>query len=162
MDLLSLIPDNITEILTKVIRFSALRSVVLHQNIKEADTPGYVPADLPVREFAEILEEAVVEHLRSHRLLFRDTANITFCENGRMNVRPVTDEIARTLRQANPDEYVALQRGKLRENSLNRQVTLQLLKRSCSKTTSLHEPGWEAASAANRPTELSSRPNMTD
>ncbi len=162
MDLLPLIPDNITEVLTKIIRFSALRSVVLHRNIEEADTPGYVPADLPVSEFAEILDEAVVEHLRSRRLLFRDTANITFCENGRMNVQPVVDDLAHALRQVNPDEYVALQVSKLRENSLNRQVTIQLLKRSGSKITSLQESDWEAATPANRPTELSSRPNSTD
>jgi len=162
MDLLPLIPDNITEVLTKIIRFSTLRSVVLHRNIKEADTPGYVPTDLPVSEFAEILDEAVVEHLRSSRLLFRDTANITFCENGRMTVQPVADDMARALRQVNPDEYVALQMSKLRENSLNRQVTLQLLKRSGSEITSMHESEWQAAPAANRPTELSSRPNTTD
>jgi len=163
MDLLSLIPDNITEILAKIIRFTALRSDVLHRNIKEANTPDYVPTDLPVSEFSEILNEAVVEHLRSHRLLFRDTANVTFCENGRMSVQPVADEFAKALRQANPDEYVALQLNKLLENSLNRQVTVQLLKRNRSTITNSHEPDWEATTTPHsRSTELSSRPNTTD
>lgn len=137
MDLLSLIPDNISEVLAKIIRFTELRRGILYRNIQSADTPSYSPQDLPVLEFAEVLNGALGEHLQNRRLLFRDTPNIKFGENSEMAVRPVVDESAKALRHANRDDYLELQIGKLIENSLNRNVAEELLRQNCGATTSL-------------------------
>lgn len=145
MNLLALIPDNITEVLTKVIRFTELREVVLHRNIEQATRSDYVPSDLPVTEFAAILNEAVAEHLRCGRLLFRDTTNVSFRPDGRMHVQPVIDEHARALLQTDPGRYFQLQGKKLRENSLNRRVSEQLLKHTGSAIAGWQEPQREAA-----------------
>jgi hypothetical protein len=162
MDLLSFIPDNITEVLVKIIRFTELREAVLRCNIKHGATFGYMPTDLPVTEFAQILNEAVSEHLRCGRLLFRDTANVVFCQDGQMSIRPVVDQAANELLQANPDAYLGLQRTKLLENSLNRKVSQQLLKHSCSAIMALCEPARKAAAACDGAPEMSSRANTKD
>jgi flagellar basal body rod protein FlgB len=127
MDLLSLIPDNIAEVLTGILRFTELRRRILHTNIHRVDVPGFVPQDMPVREFAEVLNDALAEHLRNRRLLFRDTTNITFGPNSSTRIRPVVDDHAHALLQKSRDEYMELQVSKLLENALNRKVAMELL-----------------------------------
>jgi len=131
MDARLLIPDNVSEVLVKIIRFTELRRRILHQNLHHVDQPGFTPRDLPVREFAEVLSEAVAEHLRSHRLLFRDTATITFGPNNTMQIQPVADSRARSLLRTDRDEYMELQVNKLLENSLNRKIAQELLRHQC-------------------------------
>jgi flagellar basal body rod protein FlgB len=131
MDLLSLIPDNIAEVLVEILRFTELRRRVLHDNIHHADAPAFVPQDVPVREFAEVLDYAVAEHLRSRRLLFRDTTNIAFGPNGSTRIRPVADPHAHALLQSSRDAYLELQVNKLLENALNRKVAAELLRQKC-------------------------------
>ncbi len=131
MNTLLLIPDNVSEVLVRIIRFTDLRRRILHQNLHHVDTPCFLPRDLPVREFAEVLNEAVTEHLRSHRLLFRDTANIQFGPKDAMRIQPQVDAHAQGLLQANRDEYVELQINKLLENSLNRKIAEELLRHKC-------------------------------
>ncbi len=131
MDLLSLIPDNIAEVLVEIMRFTELRRTILYANIHHADTPAFVPQDMPVREFAQVLDCAVAEHLRSHRLLFRDTANVAFGQNGSTQIRPVADPHAHALLQSNRDAYLELQVNKLLENALNRKVAAELLRQKC-------------------------------
>ena len=131
MDLLSLIPDNIAEVLVEILRFTELRRRLLHCNIHSVDVPGFTPQDMPVQEFAEVLDDAVAEHLRNHRLLFRDTSNITFGPGSSTRIRPVVDTHAQALRQKSRDEYMELQVNKLLENALNRKVAAELLRQKC-------------------------------
>ena len=130
MDLRSFIPDNPSDVLVRIIRFTQLRRAILHENIRGVNTPGYVPRDLPVIEFAGLLDDAVTEHRRHHRLVFRDTANITFGPGGTMRIRPLTDEFAKTLLEANPDEYLALQINRLLEDCLNQKVAEELIRQA--------------------------------
>ncbi len=128
MDLTSLIPDNLSELLVKIVQFTASRRPLLHRNIHKMHTPGFEPQDLPVCEFVHVLNEAIVEHLSSRRLLFRDTENITFGGSGTMHVTPVADKHAEALLTANPDDYLEHQVDKLLENSLNERVAQNLLR----------------------------------
>ncbi|HNS22102.1 MAG TPA: hypothetical protein PKH24_16480 [Sedimentisphaerales bacterium] len=131
MDSLSLIPDNVAAVLLEILRFTGLRRRILHDNIRCVDTPGFLPQDMPVQEFAEVLNNAVAEHLRNRRLLYRDTRNIAFGPNGSTRIRPVVDDHAHALLHQNRDEYLELQVEKLLENALNRKVAMELLRCKC-------------------------------
>lgn len=156
MDLLSFIPDNVAEVLAEIVRFTELRRRLLHHNIHRVDDPGFIPQDMPVREFAEVLNDAVAEHMRHHRLLFRDTANITFGANSSMQIRPVVDAHAQDLLRKNRDEYMELQVNKLLENAINRKVAAELLRHKCGGSpaamewnvnmTLAHDASWENSS----------------
>jgi hypothetical protein len=125
------IADNISDVLMKIICFTRLRRRVLHKNLHQADAVAFVPQDLPVHEFAEILNGALAEHLQHHRLLFRDTPNVKFGPRGTMEIRPIADPRAHALRQTNRDEYTGLQINKLLENCLNRRIAEELLRKKC-------------------------------
>ena len=131
MDLLSPIPDNLTELLAKIIRFTELRRDVLYQNMHNTRTPGFVPQELPVSEFVRVLNGAIAEHMQNHRLLFCDTEHIKFGPNSRMEVHPQPDAHASMVLERSRDEYVELQVGKLLENSLNRKIARELLALKC-------------------------------
>ncbi len=131
MDSLSLVPDNIAELLVEILQFTGLRRRILHDNIRCVDASAFVPRDMPVREFADVLNNAVAEHLRSRRLLFRDTSNIAFGRNGSTTIRPIVDTHAHALLQKSRDEYLELQVNKLLENALNRKVAMELLRHKC-------------------------------
>ncbi len=137
MDLPPLIQDNIGEVLVKIIGFTDVRRTILHGNIHNLHRKGYVPQDLPVLEFAEVLDSAVTEHLQNHRLLFQDTLHIRFGPNGVMHIRPVIDEYAKTLLESDPDEYLELQIDRLLENTLNRMVAEQLIRQNIAVTGNL-------------------------
>jgi flagellar basal body rod protein FlgB len=126
-----LIPDNISEVLVKILQFTDLRRRVLHGNMRSIDVPGFTPQDLPVREFADVLNEALAEHLQSHRLLFRDTAAIQFGSHNAMHIQPQADAHASALLRSDRDEYMELQINKLMENALNRKVAEELLRQKC-------------------------------
>ena len=163
MDLLSFIPDNITEVLAKIVQFTELRRGILNGNIRGLHTPGYVPRDLPVLEFAELLHVAIGEHLQHHRLLFRDTANINFGDGGTMRIHPIADEHARTLLETNPDEYLNLQISRLLENSLNWKVAQELMQRHSGTIYSLPDMNPDKAVATDTfPDDQPSRPAATE
>ena len=96
---------------------------------------------MPVREFAEVLNVAVAEHLQNRRLLFRDTTNIKFGPNNTMEAWPVADPHAHALLQTNRDEYTELQINKLLENCLNRKVAEELLRQKCGRVPAVAE--WD-------------------
>jgi flagellar basal body rod protein FlgB len=146
MQLLSYIPDNLSELLVKIVRFTELRRDVLYENIHNTRTPGYTPRDMPVLEFVQALDGAIAEHLQRQRLLFCDTENIKFGKNSAMRVTPVPDASAKTLLEQNRDEYVESQVGKLLENSLNRKVARELLRLKCGAVSDLASlPGNKTA-----------------
>jgi len=128
MDMTSFVPDNLSELLDKVVCFTTSRRTVLYRNIREAQTPGFTPRDMPVAEFAQAMNEAVAEHVTRQRLLFRDTNNIAFGPDGEMRLSTVLDEHAQALLEADHDEYLEHQIAKLLENSLNRAVAEDLLR----------------------------------
>ncbi len=158
MDLLSLIPDNISEVLARIIQFTDLRRCILCRNMRDIDTPGFLPRDLPVREFAELLNGAIAEHLRSHRLVFRDTPNIKFGVHNAMQVRPISDTYAQVVLGTNRDAYLELQVNKLLENSLNRRIAEELFRQKCGTCPAVPQTDLDAMLAGDGPVENSSTP----
>jgi flagellar basal body rod protein FlgB len=141
MDLLALTRDNITELLLKIIEFTQIRQKTLSQNIYNFNTPDFAPQDLPVREFSDTINQALIEHLENRRLVLRDSDNIRFSENGMMELKPVVDENAKVLFQNDRDEYLELQLNKLVENSLNQRVAAELLSQKQGLTWHVTEAG---------------------
>jgi flagellar basal body rod protein FlgB len=128
MNLTSLITDNITEVLIKVIEFTRTRQKVLTQNIINIHNPGFVPQELEVNEFSDLLNNAIDEHIRNQWLVLRDTKSIKFSISGGLDVKPVVDEYGKELLKKNRDKYLDLQKSKLWENSLNQKVAAELLR----------------------------------
>ena len=71
-----LITDNVAELLVKILDFTITRHRVLSENIESIHSHGFVPRDLPVEEFALLMETAIDEHRRNKRLLLCDTDKI--------------------------------------------------------------------------------------
>jgi len=128
MNLTSLITDNITELLVKIIEFTQSRQKVLSRNINNIHRPGFVPEDLAVDEFSESLNNAINEHIWSQRLVLCDTENIKFGIGGSFEVKPAVDKYAKELFEENQDEYLKLQMNKLLENSFNQRIAAELLR----------------------------------
>ena len=128
MNLTSLVTDNITEILTKIVMFTQARQKVLVQNIINMHRPEFVPQELEEHEFGSLLDYAVDEHVRSRRLVLHDTENIKFGEGGDFEVRAVVDETGRELLVEDQGQYLQRQITKLWENSLNQKVAAELLR----------------------------------
>jgi flagellar basal body rod protein FlgB len=128
MNLSSLITDNITELLVKIVEFTQARQKILSRNINNVHTFGFVPKDLAVDEFSELLSEAIEEHIHNRRLLLRDTENVKFGMSGSFEASAVVDECAREVLEESRDRYLELQINKLLENSLNQRVAAELLR----------------------------------
>ena len=137
MEFASLISDNLSELLVKIVQFTERRRDVLYENIHNTRTPGFTPHDMPVPEFVQILNEAIAEHLQHQRLLFCDTENIQFGKNSVMAITPIPDDPGKALLQTDRDQYMELQVGKLLENSLNRKVAKELLRLKCGASSTL-------------------------
>jgi len=135
MNLTSLITDNITEILVKIIEFTHTRQKILTQNITNVNNPGFVPKELAVNEFSGLMNNALEEHIRNQRLILRDTENIKFGVSGSFEVKPMADKHSKELLEKNRDKYLQLQINKLLENSLNQRVAAALLRQK-QKTVS--------------------------
>jgi len=125
---MSLITDNITEILIKIVKFTQTRQKILIQNIINAQNPGFVPKELEVNEFSDVLNNAIDEHVQNQRLVLRDTENIKFGTSGSIELNPVIDEHGIKLLEENRDEYIERQINKLWENSLNQKLAAELLR----------------------------------
>jgi len=128
MNLSSLITDNVTELLVKIVEFTQARQKILSRNINNIYSFGFVPKDLAVDEFSELLNQAIDEHIRSQRLMLCDTENIKFGISGSFEAKPVVDEYAKELLEESRDEYLELQINKLLENSLNQRIAAELLR----------------------------------
>jgi flagellar basal body rod protein FlgB len=128
MNLSSLITDNVTELLVKIVEFTQARQKILSQNINNVHSFGFVPKDLAVDEFSELLNQAIDEHIRNQRLVLYDTESIKFGISGSFEAKPVVDEYAKELLEESRDEYLELQINKLLENSLNQRIAAELLR----------------------------------
>ena len=128
MNLSSLITDNVAELLVKIIEFTHTRQRILTRNINNIHSAGFVPKDLLVDEFSELLHDAIDEHKRSRRLVLRDTENVKFGMSGSFDIKPIVDNYAKELLEENRDEYIEFQIEKLLENSLNQRIAAELLR----------------------------------
>jgi hypothetical protein len=128
MNLTSLTTDNISEVLNLMIEFTQIRQRILIQNITSIYFPGYVPKELEVEEFSDLLNCAIDEHIRTNRLVLRDTKNIKFGLNGDFKITPVEDLFSKELIEDDIEKYIELQIDKLWENSVNQKVAAELLK----------------------------------
>lgn len=129
MNLTSLITDNISEILVKIIEFTHTRQKIIIRNIIRMNKPGFVPQKLAVKEFSGLLNTAIDEHIQNKRLVLRDTENIKFGTCGNFDVKPTIDKQSKLLLEKNREEYLEVQINKLLENSLNQRVATELLRR---------------------------------
>ena len=128
MNLTSLLTDNITEILVKIIEFTHNRQKILTQNITNLNNPAFVPKELAVNEFSDLLNNALDEHIRNQRLILCDTENIKFGVSGSFEVKPILDEQSKELLEENRDGYLELQINKLLENSLTQRLAAEFLR----------------------------------
>jgi flagellar basal body rod protein FlgB len=128
MNLMSLITDNITEILIKIVKFTQTRQKILIQNIINVQNPGFIPRELEVNEFSDVLNTAIDEHVRNQRLVLRDTENIKFGASGSIELKPIVDEHGIKLLERNREAYIERQINKLWENSLNHKLAAELLR----------------------------------
>jgi len=128
MNLSSLITDNITEVLTKIIKFTETRQEILTMNMDNSHTTGYIPKDVDVDGFSELIDEAINEHMLNNRLLLRDTESIKFGADGEFEVSSVTDEDSLRLLEEDRNKYIEAQIDKMLENSLNKKIASELLK----------------------------------
>ncbi len=124
---LSTITDNVTELLAKILEFTERRQKILTHNIKAVEAPGFVPRDLDVAEFADLMSEAVVEHIRSKRLLLRDSSNVNFGPAGSFQTVPIVDEYAKWLFENDTKKYLKYQIDQLSENLINNRTANELL-----------------------------------
>ena len=127
MNLTSLVTDNITDLLVKIVKFTQLRQKTLTNNINNINQHGFTPKDLEVDKFSSLLDTAINEHIQNQRLVLCDTENIKFSTSGNFEIEPIIDEHAKQLFESNRDQYLELQINKLLENSLNQKVAAQLL-----------------------------------
>ena len=128
MNLMSLITDNVTEILIKIVKFTQTRQKILIQNIINVQNPGFVPQELEVDEFSNVLNNAIDEHVQNQRLVLCDTDNIKFRATGDLELSPIVDEQAEMLLEEDQDKYIEWQIDKLWENSLSQKVAAELLR----------------------------------
>ena len=123
----TIIADNITEVLTKIIEFTNTRQKILTENINNVHNFGFIPKDLPVNEFSDLMDTAINEHIRNQRLILCDSQNITFGQDGFFAAKPVIDDFAKKLLEEDKDEYIELQINKLLENGINQRLAAELL-----------------------------------
>jgi len=121
--------DNITEVLSKILEFTERRRALITHNITNVNTPGYEPRDLDVTEFADLMTQAISEHIHSQRLLLCDGRHIHFGQEGSFDTTSIADERARQLLATNSKEYLRYQTEKLAGNLLNSLVAGDLLGR---------------------------------
>ncbi|MBN1796039.1 MAG: hypothetical protein JW804_05145 [Sedimentisphaerales bacterium] len=120
--------DNLTELLSFIITFTQARQKILIRNINSADKSGFMPQDLPVDEFAQLLDVALDEHIQRKRLLLCDTSSIKFGQNGLFDVKPCPDHCSERILRKGKDKYIELQINKLLENTLNQKFAAETLK----------------------------------
>ena len=128
MNISSLITDNITELLMKIIKFTDTRQEIITMNLDNSHTTGYIPKDLDVDGFSELIDEAIDEHVLNNRLLLRDIETIKFGENGDFKVSAITDHNSLALLKEDRNKYIEAQIDKMLENSLNKKIASELIK----------------------------------
>lgn len=137
MNISSNTTDNITEVLEKIIEFTDRRDKVLTRNIEEFENEGFVPEDLDVTGFADLMTVAVAEHVTNDRLLLRDNDNIRFGKSGTFETVAVVDTKAAKLLDGDMDQYIEMQINKLSENLVNKRMAMELLEQKQEYTVNM-------------------------
>lgn len=127
MDLLSLIRDNIDEILVKVIQFTYTHHNLISDNIKNCRVSGFVPRYIDVEDFAKVISAALTEHQSSNRLALCDSRTVSFLPGGNFSLEPQIDLNAAGLIDTDFDAYLKLQKDRLKENAINNRTACALL-----------------------------------
>ena len=127
MNISSTVTDNITEILAKIVDFTGRRRQLLTANILNVETHDFVPKDLDAEGFADVMAQAVTEHMRSNRLLLCDSETLRFVEGGGFEALPVVDEQGQVLLERDKETYMQLQTDKLSETIVNNRIATELL-----------------------------------
>lgn len=140
MNISSITTDNITDVLAKIVDFTERRSQVLTANILNFETRGFVPKDLDVDGFAELMAQAVSEHMHSRRLLLCDSETIKFGECGSFEAVPVVDEQGLLLLERNKETFLQLQIDKLSENLVNNRIATEFLVQQQNKKQIAQHP----------------------
>jgi flagellar basal body rod protein FlgB len=135
MNLTAMMTDNITELLTIIIEFTQARQKVLAHNIFNIHLPDFMPKELNIGEFANLLNNAIDEHIRNNRLILCDTETIKFGRNLSFDAQPVDDIAGKELLGQSPNEYIELQINKFWENSLNQKLAAELLRQKHNEIT---------------------------
>ncbi|MFC1738788.1 hypothetical protein ACFL1G_07060 [Planctomycetota bacterium] len=128
MKLQSVVTDNITELLVKIIKFTRARQKILVRNINSVNIRGFKPKELSVGDFSSLLNNAINEHIENRRLVLCDTENIKFGIGGSVEIKAVTDKFAQYVLKKSRNAYLELQIDKLMENSLNQKIAAVLLR----------------------------------
>ena len=129
MNLSTTSTDNVTELLVHIVEFTERRRQLLMENLIEHDHEDFIPKDLDVNGFADLMTVAVAEHVQNNRILFRDTETISFGSDGLFNSIPLVDHNAKELLKEDKRKYIELQIARFAENSLNNKIAQQLLER---------------------------------
>ena len=124
--------DGITELLLKIVEFTQIRQKILIQNLNSAQNPDFVPRDLPVEEFSNLINAAISEYMANHRLVLCDGKNVKFVKAGNFQAAVLVDEEAKDLFEQDRDEYLQFEINKMLENTLNQRIALELLKQKQS------------------------------
>ena len=127
MNIPSTTTDNISEVLAKIVDFTERRRQILASNIMNVEKSGFVPKDLDVEGFADLMAHAVSEHMHSKRLLLCDSETIKFGEGGSFEVVPVIDEEGQELFERDKEAYLHRQIDKLSENVVNNRLATELV-----------------------------------
>jgi hypothetical protein len=127
MKMSSAITDNITEVLNKIGEFTRRRREIIAENILNVNMPGYEPKDLNAGEFANLMAQAISEHIQNSRLMLCDGRTIRFGANGSFEAEPVVDAKAARLLASDSKSYLLHQFEKLTETLVNNQVAGALL-----------------------------------
>jgi len=135
MNISSTAADNITEVLSNILEFTQRRRSVITENIMNVNTPGYEPKDLDITEFADLMAQAIVEHMHSQRLLLCDGEHILFGHEGSFRTISIIDEQAKALLATDIKGYLRYQTEKLSENLFNSHVAGDLLDRKQRRST---------------------------
>jgi len=133
MDLLSLIQDNIDEILVKIIQFTHIRHTLISDNIRNCRAVGFVPRYIDDEDFAKVISIALAEHQRNNRLALCDSDTVSFLPDGDFRLEPQIDTEATKLFDSDFEAYVQLQKNRLKENSINNKAACALLEHKLCK-----------------------------
>ena len=130
-------PDNITEILVKIIEFTKKRQKILIRNINNIQNKTFIPKDLDADEFSDILSAALYDHQRTGWLILRDGRYTKFGANGTFQTNPLTDTNAKLLLK---ESYRVI--GTSRDDRLSikhdvKRVSMSLFQRSNPRVRSL-------------------------
>lgn len=125
--------DNVTEVLTKVLEFTDRRARILHKNILNVNNKSYRPVDLDAAAFADIMANALSEHLINDRLLLIDSQYIKFGSDGHFEAIAIVDQQGCQLLATDTKQYLKRQMKKISENQMNQKVAAHLIERKNMK-----------------------------